>query len=568
MRISAFMVTACAATAVNVEAANYYIRDGATGSTCSSWADACDALPTTLVRGSTYYIADGAYSGRVFGTAASGSTLIIIKKATLADHGSDTGWSDTYGDGQATFMGGLEFTSSYWLIDGQTGGGVENQWNKNFGFAITETSDETALLKLGWSGSADHIELRHLAMQGKGSASGQGGSYSNDGLAVYGATDVTLSHFWMRGIGRGPFFLSGRNLIIEHGWVESFFGSSAVHSEVASIWGFDGNVGDLTFRYNLFTDIQSTGGLMWDNSTNPNARLWVYGNVFYRPAGANWGQANGVIGGWTGGGSECRNIAVDNNTFINVDQQSLSTFPQVFSGNSAHNNLFYNCDSPDFGIFPTHDFNHFINSGGSHGEPNGTSATSGDPFVDFANLDFRLKAPTAASGPLVAPFDRDAWGNLRGADGTADRGAYEYVANSDGGTGGGSGTGGGIGTGGATGTGGGAGGGVGTGGGIGTGGGAGGGVGTGGGIGTGGGAAVGGGSAASGGGAGLGGALGTGGGTGAAAGGGSMATDGGSDNPMIAGNCGCHSSGVGFMMTLALLFNARRRRRPNVLQLN
>ena len=215
-------------------AKNNYVRAGATGANNGSdWTNAYASLPATLVRGDTYYIADGSYAGRTFSTPVSGTTPIIVKKATLADHGIATGWSDTYGDGQAAFTSGFVFTSSYWTFDGQTGGGAVNSWVQNFGFKITETGDSSAIIKVGQGGTANNITIRHVDLQGKGSVSNSGGSASNDGLAIYGSSDVTLSYFRMVGIGRCPFFVSPRNLVVEHGWVQSYFGSAAVHSEVA-----------------------------------------------------------------------------------------------------------------------------------------------------------------------------------------------------------------------------------------------------------------------------------------------------------------------------------------------
>lgn len=407
-------------------AANHFVRTDATGNNSGSdWANAYTSLPSALVRGDTYFLADGSYNGRVFSTSVNGLQLITIKKATPNDHGTEAGWQASYGDGQVLFTGGLEFTTPNWLLEGQTGGGAVNNWQGNFGFKISEADNGTAIIRV--SKGANNITLRHIDFQGKGSVSTDGGSISNDALAIYGASDVTLSYFRMRGVGRCPFFISPQRLIVEHGWVESFFGSSAVHSEVASIWGFEGNVGDVTFRYNLFTDIQSTGGIMWDNSSNPNAKLFVYGNVFYKQPGANWGEANGVIGGWTGGnGEEFRNASVYNNTFINVDQESLSGFPNVFSNNTVYNNLFYNCQSPNFAKFSTHDNNHFINSGGTHGEASGTSASSGDPFVNLSGLDFRLKSSLGGGRTLDPAFAMDPLGVSRGRDGQWDRGAFEY----------------------------------------------------------------------------------------------------------------------------------------------
>src|SRR5687767_4517693 len=83
----------------NVEAANHYIRAGAAGSVpCSDWtsANACNALPATLVRGDTYYIAGGNYAGYTFDDAAVGTTTITIKHATINDHGTATGWNDAF----------------------------------------------------------------------------------------------------------------------------------------------------------------------------------------------------------------------------------------------------------------------------------------------------------------------------------------------------------------------------------------------------------------------------------------------------------------------------------------
>jgi hypothetical protein len=410
-------------------AANRYVRPGASGNnTGTDWTNAYTSLPSTLVRGDTYYLADGAYAGRTFSTPASGAAVITIKKATVASHGTDAGWNDSYGDGQASFAGSLAFTSPYWTIDGQTGGGAANKWAGSFGIKITERM--YPILQMD-SRDAHDITIRHVDIVGKGSPTVRSDAGTNFGLTAIGAANVTLSHYRMTGIGNCPFFLNASNFVAEHGWVVSYFGHESAHSEIASIWNIHNvnSLGDTTFRHSLFTDIQSTGGIMWDNQSNRSARLLVYGNVFYKPAGANWQSANGVIGGWTGGhDEEFHNAKVYNNTFINVDQQSLSTFPRIASNNVAYNNIFYNSQSPDFAKFAAHDYNHFINAGGTHSEPNGTSAPSGDPFVDIAGLDFRLKAATANGLSLAAPVNLDPLGKTRGGDGAWDRGAFEFGA--------------------------------------------------------------------------------------------------------------------------------------------
>src|SRR3989339_75388 len=106
----------------------HYIRQGATGSNNGSdWTNAWIALPATLQRGHTYYIADGTYGSYTFDDAVSGTLYITVKKAVAGDHGTNTGWQTGHGDGQAEFSG-FSFSSGYYVIDGQSGGGPGN-WN-------------------------------------------------------------------------------------------------------------------------------------------------------------------------------------------------------------------------------------------------------------------------------------------------------------------------------------------------------------------------------------------------------------------------------------------------------
>lgn len=410
-------------------AANHYIRDGGTASTsgtgsCTGWdtANACDTLPATLVRGDTYYIADGTYPAKTFSTAASGTTVITVKKATEAAHGTDVGWVSTYGDGQALW-GNLTFSSPYWQIDGVTGGGP-GAWNTGFGFRV-DHSAATPIIDV--SSSADFVTLRHIEIRGTGNSSG-GGSIAQDCIAIHGATDFLISYFYSENCGRCfGFFVPSPNAIIEYGYVGTFTSTGAAHAEVVSAWA--GSFGThLTFRYNIFTHIEGTGGLMFDNQSSPSAQLRVYGNVFYHAAGATWEAANGLIGGWTGGGGEeFHNARVYNNTFIDTETGGsvLSGFPNTASGNEARNNLFYSVgDVGDVGgVWGTVTHNHFISTTAAG---TNTSTGTGNPFVDMTGLDFHLTSATPAGTTLAAPYNVDMYGAVRGADGTWDRGAVEF----------------------------------------------------------------------------------------------------------------------------------------------
>ncbi|MDD5084047.1 MAG: hypothetical protein PHT88_03925 [Candidatus Moranbacteria bacterium] len=402
--------------AEEARAADHYVRTGATGSANGNdWTNAYADLPQTLVRGDVYYIADGTYQDRLFGTALNGTKTITIKKAIASDHGAAADWQAQYGDGQANF-GNLEFSTGYWVFDGQTGGGP-GSWNSGFGFRLNHTSEHGVVL----GNNADNVTMRHVEVIGNLTDGVQG-------FRLTGADNFTLSYYSMNQIGNCPFFLVPvSNFVAEYGYVGKFSGSGANHSEIASIWG--GVTGSMTFRYNVFTSVTSTGGIMWDNNNDHNARLNVYGNVFANlPSSGVWDNgANGLIGGWTGGnGEDFYNAKIYNNSFINTSGRIFTDFITRSGDNVAANNLFYNSSAPGYADIQTHNYNHYINSGGSQGEANGTSSSGGDPFVDYVNLNFALKAATAAGQTLGSPYTLDALGITRGADGTWDRGAFEF----------------------------------------------------------------------------------------------------------------------------------------------
>lgn len=418
---------------VSMQAADHYIRAGATGTASGDdWVNAWTSLPSTLQRGHTYYVAAGSYGGYTFNTAESGQTTITIKKAIESDHGTDTGWLPSYGAGQALFTGKLEFTTSNWIFDGRTGGGAGN-WDKGFGFKIVETGDRNAVIRVNHTGSAHNITIRHVDMHGKGSSTTEGKYVSNDGIAIYnGASNITLSYAWIHETARCPVFITGsQNVLFEHIYVSSFYGTAEAHSEVMSAG--QEPIGDVTWRHCLITAIVSTGGLMWNNSQQPASHLYVYGNVFYRPEGVTWDVANGLVGGWRSGLTS--NIWVYNNTFINVDQPyqfCLSPYPETYSGNKAYNNIFFNCYSIDFSRFSDHDYNTFIDAGGTHSELHGISGSESlhNYFVDPYKLDFRLKTATDAGISVTSPvgINIDPMGITRGESDDWDRGAYEFIS--------------------------------------------------------------------------------------------------------------------------------------------
>ena len=428
------LVAVLLAAALPGMAANHYVRKGASGNgTGTDWTNACtdftgSCAAASLVRGDTYYVAAGAYASPTFKAPDSGSTMITVVRATTGSHGTSTGWSDSY-DGQATFGGHIIFNSDYWVLDGVTGGGPSN-WMGPMGFSISPT-DANPGIDIG---STKYVTIRHIEVYGNQNDSGGGGT-AQDGVASGGATNFTLSYWYIHNMGRCIFFFVPINTaLIEYGYSGLYVSTSAAHAEIASIWGGSNGI---QFAYNMFAYSAGTGGLIFDNHENPNgAGMQVYGNVFY-DANGTWQGGNGAIGGWTGAnGEQYHNVSIYNNTFYNLAIAPLGNLSQIYSGNTVYNNIFYNTATVQFNVYGTHDYNYSINSG-SLGEAHGQSSPTTNPFVSVSGLNFGLLADTNAGIALASPYNLDPFGVTRGASGVWDRGAYQVSGTSGGGTGGG-----------------------------------------------------------------------------------------------------------------------------------
>src|SRR5437660_5234405 len=112
----------------------------------SDWNNACSwfsgncSMSSGAVRGDTYYIAKGAYSGTTLGKDNSGTLSITIKSPTAADHCTDTGFVQGTHVGQADIAGGFFITSDRWVVDGQ------------YGTEVPETGKGTYGIKVHWNG--------------------------------------------------------------------------------------------------------------------------------------------------------------------------------------------------------------------------------------------------------------------------------------------------------------------------------------------------------------------------------------------------------------------------------
>jgi len=414
-----FIIVLLVVCAANYSVAeNHYIRAGASGDgSGSDWFNASPSIPSTLIRGDTYYVADGQYGGYVFNDGASGSTYIYIKKATVADHGTESGWYSSYGDGEATFTS-WRFTTGYYDVNGQVGYGISG-----YGFAVRQAGSgdlKCIDIRAGNDYNAHHISIAYVDVEQTGEdQSGQ----RTDNFYIIGSsgnyvTDVIISHCYIHDTNRTHMACYwSHDVTIEYCVFARRHHIDSIHGCSIAI-NYSTLEADWIIRYCTFFDVQGTGCIEPKDSVQ--AGFEIYGNMFFYTNRGRYYYTNGVI--CDTGGDRTSNVKVFNNTFVETD----AGIRVSGTGNEVYNNIWYDCSDVWF-VSETdpivHDYNWFYSSG-SHSEANIEYGTS-NPFHDLANKDFRLVSEIIGI-PLNSTYSRDIDGYIRGQDGIWDKGAFEY----------------------------------------------------------------------------------------------------------------------------------------------
>ena len=409
--------------------AGYNSGGSADGSDWNNTYDQLSTAETNASRGDFIYVGDGSYGGVTFNTAVSGKTYITVLKATESVHGTDTGWSTSYGDGQGTFTGALGVRSSYWIIDGARGT-FPSKTPSDYGFVVARTNK--TLNAYNVDQVITHIRFSHfygLAPAGDiekfffatdnsnegvhyltiSNCFGDGWSNFQWGTAGYEATD-NKNDYWLT----------------EHNVIINGYSSAAQHGE-----DLNNNYGDNRYwqiRYNWFEHRGS--GTATITVLNDNAGpYYIYGNVFYDQTGGD-GIIAGVHYRLTG--------YIYNNTFIdNYSSAPLLGSDTGVSGDFKNNLSYLQSGNFSGGSNPTVAQNAWFSCTNI---PSGTDnyITSGNPFINYTNDDFSITEGVASSmtngttltnvtlGEYTTTYNVDAFGNIRGADGVWDRGAIEY----------------------------------------------------------------------------------------------------------------------------------------------
>ncbi len=422
----------------------YYVNAAASGNGSGlDWSNAYTDLPASLQRGAIYYVAAGNYGSHFFNDAVSGTNIITIKRATATDYGTSTGWLPAYAN-QAVFVAPLKFRTGYYTFNGQVRN--ENNWFSatNYGFSVVNASgDYNQAIKVGgmdangaydYSGAAgaNNVQIYYTAIiaQVLPSSGAAVRSYQIDLESDTVTTGFIASHCLVNN-GNNHFFLrSSSGSIVEYCGSENALSDSNNHGECVNLYY---NTPNAVVRYNIFQNNFSPGygpsGFYGGTAVVAlvtSANCAIYGNVFWNNSGTD-----GIVG-WNGVNNTylTSGTLFYNNTIVGgSDSQGInlpqSTSGQVPTNNYAYNNIWFNA-TPSFESI-NHDYNATSASSAISGESYSQANLPSSIFVSYATGNFQLAADTASGLSLSAPYNIDMLGNIRGANGIWDRGAYQYV---------------------------------------------------------------------------------------------------------------------------------------------
>lgn len=441
--------------AVPAAAANHYILDGGTGDG-TAWDNALDALPSPLTRGDTYYVGDGSYVTYAFDDAENGVLVITIKKATVADHGTATGWVDTYGDGQAVFAGPANFSTNYWVFDGNGTHTTPSDNTANYGFKIAAdygpVQDGVNVMDI----DGDYVTIRYAHVFNTYNADDS--PAPDNGNCVVGVMALGINHAkfqnnFFENCGQDGFIFDGSTYILfERNYVKEYgkllTGTSACHGQTYRAWT---NADNHVVRWNAW---ESNEGQSLINTSNGINGFRFYGNVVLNKYGVVPLAGFNSSGGLFHDNSEVpepgiADLYIYNNTYVNVggDYQGYANYSMEAVGSATYiyNELHYNVQSNSVnGTWSAYAYNscgggdNGICTGGGGNHQTDVASTI---FTDYAADTFTLASATTAGLNLAAQAwwsngadsffgtvdsAADMTGATRGADDVWDRGAYEY----------------------------------------------------------------------------------------------------------------------------------------------
>ncbi len=405
-----------------------YVYSGAKGNgSGSDWTNAYTDTPSSFQRDTIYYYAGGSYSPPYLNTGASGTAQIIIQKATPANHGTNTGWSDGLASTVARFNGSIQIFTSYITIDGSTGGYPTSE---PYGFEVYLPSASYHLITApDWNARPTNITIKHCELHYAPSARSDDSKTAHGFYFVSPVDNLYIGYCYIHDLpGCGILTRFVSNVVFEYNHIARNRSTPAWHAEGWS----DSGSNNIVCRYNRWEDVEGTGVIVNLNAGGvSSADNWqIYGNIIY----FTYGHTTGSFGGdglvTCINSQKCTNWKIYNNTIANIDSGLNSGMGnEIYSStNVLYNNLWY-CD-PGLRCLPANNHNivadyNYYSSNISH-PSEAHEQIGGNPFVNLSSYNFHLKADTASGLSLGSPFNQDMDRVIRGTNGNWNRGAYQF----------------------------------------------------------------------------------------------------------------------------------------------
>jgi len=331
---------------------SFYIRDGGTGSSCTDWgSNACDQLPSmsAITRGDTIYFAGGNYNMLILDKPVSGSTVITIKPATIADHGTSTGWSDSFGTQPS--IAGARFDTGYWTVDGRTRN--ESDWaaGSAYGLHFSGQLYSSSFDPGNYGPCADNITIKYSDIGGADvgnvfDASDPAGIYML-GIDTDTCSNWVIQRNRIHNTNLAIMLNGATNATVEYNRIGPAWSKEAIRGNNIS----SGHI----IRYNYFQDScqfrpgdntsTCTGEIAIWGSMVASAydNIKIYGNVIRVTTSEQHTGGAIIVGGdnssWYGIGAN--NVEVYNNTVAGIQSSQAGILVNGSPSNICKNNLFY-----------------------------------------------------------------------------------------------------------------------------------------------------------------------------------------------------------------------------------
>jgi hypothetical protein len=415
------------------DAANWYVRPTSSGSNNGTdWNNAWTANTiswASISPGDTIWMAGGAYTTQLApNKSGSAGNYIYIKRVLATDSVpvAAAGWNSAFDSqvivhpiAQIPALWGNGSAGSYVYIDGRISGGIKFQVD-------ADVTYYAGAIHITGTGGQNNIVLTNLDLAGPAP---DGNPYPR---TIYDcslsikvsntrAHDILVTHCLLHGSADVVLVQNCDNLTIEYSQLYDNCVSGAPHANVFEFSYYN----NFVLRYCTLYNWQIEGFRPYAQA----GATYIYGNIWHSPL-----TISGVARVLEADGAVTQTIGpfyIYNNTFVNITYAIYGVNPSTVTYNSAsqaRNNIYWNCGSTT-PPFNDNGYNYGSSSTSGTGSINGSGQT---PFVSLSAKDYHIVSnissvlPRNKGAALTSPFDIDLGGNIRGADGAWDIGAYEF----------------------------------------------------------------------------------------------------------------------------------------------